>query len=501
MTPRLSVIAPCLNEEANIDALVERTLAALGSLPVSAELVLVDDGSTDGTWRAITDHAARSGRVVGVQHATNQGIEAAWQSGLRRATGDLVCLIDADLQNQPEDIPRLYQAFVAHQPVDIAQGVRHPAEGVRRLLVFSRALNVLLNLTFRTHLRDNKSGFILCSRDVLAGILRHRGAYRYFQSFLGVAASARGYRIVEIDTVFHQRLAGQSFLPDLPIGVSLRILIELAKVRRELGPAPKATRRTAQARRAPAGPVEVEQWNDQFSREHDIDRYYAAASAPIRWIEGRRLALIRSMVDAGRGDRVLEVGCGGGHVLRLFRESDLTGVDVSGVMLAKARHNLQGYRVTLLKGDVSEVGLPDAAFDRIICTEVLEHAVNPPAILSEIARLLRPGGRVVITFPHDRIIVRLKALCRWSGLTLLPGLRRISWGADAYHLHAWRIAEMRALLERHFLIADEQFAPGRLLPVRCCFRCELRAAGQTRRASTGARQAGDVRLEGGIGRS
>jgi phenylacetate-CoA ligase len=241
---RLSVIAPCLNEEANVGPLAARTLAVLSSLPASAELVLVDDGSTDGTWQRINDEAARDARVLGVRHASNRGIEAAWRSGLDRAAGDLVCLIDADLQNQPEDIARLYQAYVSHESADLVQAVRHPAEGARRLLYFSRALNRLLNVAFGTELRDNKSGFILCQRDVLTDILRHRYRYRYFQSFVGVVASARGYRIVEVDTVFHQRVAGQSFLSAFPLGVSLRIVAELVKMRWELG----AARRSASAR-------------------------------------------------------------------------------------------------------------------------------------------------------------------------------------------------------------------------------------------------------------
>ena len=80
---------------------------------------------------------------------------------------------------------------------------------------------------------------------VLADILSHRFGYRYFQSFIGVSASARNYRIAEVDTVFDQRFAGTSFLSAFPIWVSLRILVELAKVRWEL----RALARSRQAAR------------------------------------------------------------------------------------------------------------------------------------------------------------------------------------------------------------------------------------------------------------
>ena len=219
---------------------------------------------------------------------------------------------------------------------------------------------------------------------------------------------------------------------------------------------------------------DVERWNDAFAREHDIDDYYNQSGFVIRFIERRRLATIRRMIAEAPNDTILEVGCGGGHVLRMFPSSDLTGVDVSGEMLAKARCNLQGYRVRLLKGELQGHDFADASFDKIICTEVLEHVVDPEGILQQIHRLLRPRGRAVITFPNDVLVNRLKSLIRRSGLTLLPPFRRISWGGDDYHLHIWSISEMRALLSQHFTLNEEAFAPNRLLPIRCCFQCSPR---------------------------
>ena len=217
----------------------------------------------------------------------------------------------------------------------------------------------------------------------------------------------------------------------------------------------------------------VEFWNDTFARQHDIDDYYARSGLLIHWIEQQRLACVRNMVAAEPSDRILEVGCGGGHVLQQFPDSDLTGVDVSGEMLAKARRNLQGYRIRLIKGELQELDLPDAGFDKIICTEVLEHTVDPEAILARIKRLVHPKGRLVITFPNDPLINRLKGLIRSTGLTILPPFRRISWGGDQFHLHVWSVGEMRALLSRYFVIVRERFIPSRLLPVRCCFQCAL----------------------------
>lgn len=236
----------------------------------------------------------------------------------------------------------------------------------------------------------------------------------------------------------------------------------LAGLRAELEDDPMTTAQTI---------TDIEAWNDSLAREHDIDDYYERSSPLIRWFERRRLTHIRRMIAATSNDKILEVGCGGGHVLRMFPDSDLTGVDVSGEMLAKARRNLQGLRVKLLKGELHELDLKAASFDKIICTEVLEHVVDPESILEQIRVLLAPGGRAVVTIPNDHLINGLKSIVRKSGLALIPPFRRISWGGDHYHLHVWRTDEMRRLLARFFDVETIRYAPCRALPIRICYQC------------------------------
>lgn len=228
----LSVIAPCLNEEECVDVLAKRTLATFDTMGIPAELLLIDDGSTDDTWNRIRHQATLDSRVRGLKHLSNRGMEAAWCTGVEAATGELVCLIDADLQNRPEDIAKLYATCRRERP-DVVQAVRHAVPGLRRYATFSRGLNFLLNLAFRMRSRDNKSGFILCRAEVLRAILTHRYRYRYFQCFIGASAKTRGYTIAEVDTVFDDRHGGDSFLGRFPLGVSLRTFWELAKFRVE----------------------------------------------------------------------------------------------------------------------------------------------------------------------------------------------------------------------------------------------------------------------------
>jgi len=205
----LSVIVPCLNEEANVPELVSRVGDVLRVSGIDGELILVDDGSTDGTWAAIEEHAHSHPFVVGRRHGQNRGIAAGWKTGVAAARGRLVCILDADLQYQPEDILRLKREMDVSN-VDIVQGWRSSIgreKGPR--FYYSRGFNAILNGAFGMNLKDNKSGFILCAREVMEDLLSYRGNYHYWQSFIMVAANAKGYTYKQVETLFENRRAGK----------------------------------------------------------------------------------------------------------------------------------------------------------------------------------------------------------------------------------------------------------------------------------------------------
>ncbi|MFA6006392.1 MAG: glycosyltransferase [Candidatus Paceibacterota bacterium] len=229
-TRELSVIVPCFNEAGNIPELCDRLLKVFEKLNISSELILVDDGSRDDTARIIREKELQfPNKIRGVFHATNRGIETAWKEGVRAATGNLVCIIDGDLQNLPEDIIRLYRDYTQSN-VDLVQGWRSSIgrqKGTRYLL--SIALNKILNVLFGMRSRDNKSGFILTRREVFLDVLQHRFSYFYFQSLITVAAHAKGYSIREVETLFDKRLVGQSFLRSFPLLVVAKALADIGK--------------------------------------------------------------------------------------------------------------------------------------------------------------------------------------------------------------------------------------------------------------------------------
>jgi phenylacetate-CoA ligase len=225
----VSIIVPCLNEEANVPELVNRVGQVFEVGKLDGELVLVDDGSTDRTWEKIEELQKTNPWLVGRRHSRNQGIAAGWRTGVAAASGKLVAILDADLQYQPEDVLRLKRELEVSN-VDIVQGWRSPVgrdKGPR--YYYSRGLNTLLNTTFGMSLQDNKSGFILTAREIFEDLLSFRGDYYYWQSFIMVAAHAKGYTYKQIETLFEPRRAGKSFLENAPVKAVLRSFVDIGR--------------------------------------------------------------------------------------------------------------------------------------------------------------------------------------------------------------------------------------------------------------------------------
>ena len=230
MAPELSVLVPCFNEEGNLPELVERTERVFDRRGIAGEIVLVDDGSQDGTGAEIDALAATHPRVVGIHHATNRGMAAAWKSALDRSRGRYVLTLDADLQYQPEAMAQLYREM-CFSKADLVQGWRSPLERNKRDIryVLSRGLDYLLKFVFDMQTHDVKSGFIIYKREVFEEILAHAAGYFYFQTFVTVAAKAKGFSMRQIETLFDERRAGRSFIGRVPVGLVAKTFVDIGR--------------------------------------------------------------------------------------------------------------------------------------------------------------------------------------------------------------------------------------------------------------------------------
>jgi dolichol-phosphate mannosyltransferase len=125
--PELSVVVPAFNEEANVETMHRRLVAALDDVVESLEILFIDDGSSDATWSRVRELAASDGRVRGIRFARNFGHQAALTAGVDAAKGRAVVIIDGDLQDPPEVIPEMVARW--REGFEVVYGQREEREG------------------------------------------------------------------------------------------------------------------------------------------------------------------------------------------------------------------------------------------------------------------------------------------------------------------------------------------------------------------------------------
>src|SRR5437879_1304389 len=162
----LTIVAPALDEAAILPRFIKRTLAALDSVDCTAELVLVDDGSTDETWAVICVAAEADSRVRGVRLSRNFGHQRALTAGLAAADGDAVVTLDSDLQHPPEVIPALLAAAKdGHDVVYAVRSLDDSAGLFKRLS--AKLFYSLLNRLTSLQLPEGAADFRYMSRRVV----------------------------------------------------------------------------------------------------------------------------------------------------------------------------------------------------------------------------------------------------------------------------------------------------------------------------------------------
>jgi ubiquinone/menaquinone biosynthesis C-methylase UbiE len=219
-------------------------------------------------------------------------------------------------------------------------------------------------------------------------------------------------------------------------------------------------------------------WNEAMVQRFDPDAYHTRSPLPIRVIERLRVRTIRRMLDAAPDSRVLEVGVGGGNVLERI-PGRRVGIDLSPFILQKARRRLAG-AATLVRGDAMTLPFADATFDRVYCSEVLEHVLEPEAVVREMRRVLRPSGFAVVSVPNESLINRVKGI-----VFRLPLGRRLVGGGkggyqvsekmdDEWHLHEFDRARLERAVAGRFTIDALVGIPSRVLPLRLVARLQPR---------------------------
>ena len=202
--PTISVVAPAFDEERSVALLFEELEAALDPLDTPWEVVFIDDGSTDGTFAALTRLHDANENVRVVRLRRNFGKSAALAAGFEQARGDVVVTIDADLQDDPAEIPRLLAKL--DEGFDLVSGwkSRRRDPWTRRVLsrVFNRVASAVSGLT----LHDVNCGL----KAYRAEVVHDLRIYGELHRFLPVLAHERGYRVAELPVNHRPRNHGRS---------------------------------------------------------------------------------------------------------------------------------------------------------------------------------------------------------------------------------------------------------------------------------------------------
>jgi glycosyltransferase involved in cell wall biosynthesis len=221
--PALSVVVPVYNEAESLGPLLAELGTVLDGLGRPAEIVAVDDGSTDGSFERLVALAATEPRLRIIRLARNYGQTAALAAGIEHARGEILISMDADLQNDPADVPRLLDAL--RDDVDVVNGWRHPRRDpwlTRR--VPSRIANRVISMVTGTRLHD----YGCTLRAMRAPLAKELGLYGEMHRFIPALAADLGARVVEVRVRHRPRTLGRS---KYGLSRTLRVILDLLTVK------------------------------------------------------------------------------------------------------------------------------------------------------------------------------------------------------------------------------------------------------------------------------
>jgi glycosyltransferase involved in cell wall biosynthesis len=204
--PVLSLVIPCYNEEGNLRPLVEAIRQSVEPLGLAYEIVITDDCSKDNSWRILKELAASDPRIRVQRFAANCGESAASWSGLKAARGKYLVTLDADLQNDPRDLPKFLEAL---KNFDCVCGTRVETRGkgdnfIR--IASSRIANWVRNKLSGEQISDAGCTYRAFKRECIGNLKFFKGMHRFLPTLFKI----EGHTVTEIQVANNPRFAGQS---------------------------------------------------------------------------------------------------------------------------------------------------------------------------------------------------------------------------------------------------------------------------------------------------
>jgi dolichol-phosphate mannosyltransferase len=205
-TPELSFVIPCYNEQDNVRALVKSICESVEPLKLTYEIVITDDCSKDGSWEALKEMASADPRIRAQRFEYNCGQSAALWAGMKSSRGKVIVTLDADLQNDPCDVPKLLEGL---KGFDCACGTRVEARGegdswVR--IVSSRIANGVRNKLSGENISDAGCCYRAFKRECIADLKFFKGMHRFMPTLFKI----EGFTVTEVQVRTNPRVAGKS---------------------------------------------------------------------------------------------------------------------------------------------------------------------------------------------------------------------------------------------------------------------------------------------------
>jgi len=370
---KLSVLMPVYNEIRTLRTIVRRVLTA--PVDIGIELIIVDDGSTDGSRDAIRALAAADPRIRPIFHERNQGKAGAIRTAIQAMTGDLALIQDADLEYNPRDYPTLLRPM-QEGIADAVIGSRFLSATHRRALYFwhsvgNRLLTLLSNMLNDINLTDMESGYKLVRADVLRAIPLTSNGFA-LEPELTAKLAQWNLRIYEVPISYE----GRTYAEGKKIGLKDAFAAVWAMFKYRFF-------------------VQNFTTHEGFLILQSVRK----ASGFNRWLTRQIMPYV--------GQRVLEAGCGIGNLTELFLDRErLVCLDNDRFYVEWIGRRF-GYleNIAVQEADLARLeqcpGLRDEKLDTIICLNVLEHIADDEQVLRNFYDVLQPGGHAIILVPAD----------------------------------------------------------------------------------------------------
>jgi glycosyltransferase involved in cell wall biosynthesis len=200
----LSIVIPVYNEKDSLALLHAEIADVSRKANLDVEVLFVDDGSRDGSWEAIAELARQDARVRGIRLRRNFGKAAALSAGFQASRGDVVLTLDADLQDDPSEVPRFLDAVAGG--LDVVSGWKRRRYDPWHKVWPSRVFNAMVSLVTGVRLHDHNCGM----KAYRAEVLREVRLYGELHRFIPVLADARGFRVGEVEVHHRPRRFGRS---------------------------------------------------------------------------------------------------------------------------------------------------------------------------------------------------------------------------------------------------------------------------------------------------